>query len=184
MPPFPVVSPPGRDDPAPERFIPGLYSVTLVAFFGSVGLLWRIDGSPFGKALRAIRDNETRAEFVGIPVRRYRWRAFIISAAFTGLAGGLYGQLDRQVTPEQLHWVWSAKLVLATVLGGMRQFPGPVVAAFAFVTLQDFALRFLRSKHSQGYGDHTQIQYGHHYPSPEEKARPPTNRLDCIVTNV
>jgi len=108
MPPFPVVSPPGRDDPAPERFIPGLYSVTLVAFFGSVGLLWRIDGSPFGKALRAIRDNETRAEFVGIPVRRYRWRAFIISAAFTGLAGGLYGQLDRQVTPEQLHWVWSA----------------------------------------------------------------------------
>jgi branched-chain amino acid transport system permease protein len=130
-------------DPAPERFITGLYYVILVAFFGSVGLLWRIDGSPFGKALRAIRDNETRAEFVGIPVRRYRWRAFVMSAVFTGLAGGLYGQLDRQVTPEQLHWLWSAKLVLATVLGGMRQFPGPVVGAFAFVALQDFALRFV-----------------------------------------
>ena len=103
----------------------------------------RIDRSPFGKALRAIRDNETRAEFIGIPVRRYRWYAFIISAIFTGLAGGLYGQMDRQVTPEQLYWLWSAKLVLATVLGGMRQFWGPVLGGFAFVPLQDLALRFV-----------------------------------------
>ena len=53
-------------------------------------------------ALRAIRDNDVRAAFVGIPVRLYRWRAFVISGAVVGLAGGLYGQLDRQVTPEQL----------------------------------------------------------------------------------
>jgi branched-chain amino acid transport system permease protein len=130
-------------DPAPERFIPALYYVILVAFFGSVGLLWRIDRSPFGKAVRAIRDNDTRAEFIGIPVRRYRWFAFVISATFTGLAGGLYGQLDRQVTPEQLHWLFSAKLVLATVLGGTRHFLGPVVGAFAFVALQDIGLRFV-----------------------------------------
>ncbi len=130
-------------DPAPERFIPALYYVILAAFFGSVGVLRRIDRSPFAVALRAIRENETRAECVGIPVRRYRWYAFVISATFTGLAGGLYGQLDRQVTPEQLDWLWSAKLVLATVLGGMRQFWGPVVGGFAFVALQDLALRFL-----------------------------------------
>lgn len=130
-------------DPAPERFIPALYYVILAAFFLSVATLWRIDRSPFGKALRAIRDSETRAECIGIPVRRYRWYAFVISAVFTGLAGGLYGQLDRQVTPEQLHWLWSAKLVLATVLGGMRQFWGPVVGGFAFVALQDLALRFI-----------------------------------------
>jgi branched-chain amino acid transport system permease protein len=129
-------------DFAPDRFIQSLYYVILVAFLGSVGLLWRIDRSPFGKALRAIRDNETRAELVGIRVRRYRWYAFIISGTFTGLAGGLYGQLDRQVTPEQLHWLWSAKLVLATVLGGTTQFWGPLVGAVAFVGLQDIALRF------------------------------------------
>jgi branched-chain amino acid transport system permease protein len=61
---------------------------------------------------------------------------------FAGLAGGLYGQLDRQVTPEQLYWIWSAKLVLATVLGGMRQFLGPVVGAAGLVVLQDIALRW------------------------------------------
>ena len=114
---------------APHLFIPALYYVILVAFFGSACLLWQIGHSPFGTALRAIRDNDTRAEFIGIRVRQYRWYAFIISGIFTGLAGGLYGQLDRQVTPEQLHWVFSAKLVLATVLGGTRHFLGPVVGA-------------------------------------------------------
>ena len=132
-------------EPAPERFIPAFYYVILVAFFGSLSLLWRISRSPFGMALRAIRDNEVRAAFVGIPVRHFRWRAFVISGVFTGLAGGLYGQLDRQVTPEQLHWVFSAKLVVATVLGGTRQFLGPVVGAFAFVALQHVALRFTLS---------------------------------------
>jgi branched-chain amino acid transport system permease protein len=130
------------NDPPPERFIPALYYVILVAFFGSVGLLWRISRSPFGKALRAIRDNDTRAACIGIPVRRYRWYAFVISAIFTGLAGGLYGELDRQVTPEQLHWLFSARLVLAIVLGGTLHFLGPVMGAFAYVTLQDIALRF------------------------------------------
>lgn len=126
-------------------FLPAFYYVILVAFFGSLSLLWRISRSPFGMALRAIRDNEVRAAFVGIPVRLFRWRAFVISGVFTGLAGGLSGQLDRQVTPEQLHWVFSAKLVVATVLGGTRQFLGPVVGAFAFVALQHVALRFTLS---------------------------------------
>lgn len=126
----------------PERFIPTFYYVILVAFLGSLGILWRISRSPFGMALRAIRDNEERAAFVGIPVRRYRWYAFIVSAAFAGLAGGLFGQLDRQVTPEYLHWLFSAKLVLAIVLGGMRHFLGPVVGALAFVGLQEIAARF------------------------------------------
>ncbi len=128
-------------DLAPDRFIPALYYVILVAFFGSLFLLWRIGRSPFGMALRAIRDNETRAAFVGIRVRRYRWYAFMLSGVFTGLAGGLFGQLDRQVTPEQLHWVFSAKLVLATVLGGTGRFLGPVAGAFAFVALQELSLR-------------------------------------------
>lgn len=129
-------------EPPPEQFIPAFYYVILIAFVGSLGLLWRVSQSPFGKALRGIRDNEERAAFVGIPVRGYRWRAFVISGIFTGLAGALYGQLDRQVTPEQLHWVFSAKLVLATILGGTRQFLGPVVGAFAFVALQHITLRF------------------------------------------
>ncbi|MBI4274519.1 MAG: branched-chain amino acid ABC transporter permease [Rhizobiales bacterium] len=124
---------------APLDFIPVFYYVIVAAFIVSTLVLWRISQSPFAQALRAIRDNETRAAFIGIPVRQYRWYAFVISGLFMGLAGGLYGQLARQITPEQLYWFFSAQLILATVLGGTRQFLGPVLGAFAFVGLDEIA---------------------------------------------
>jgi branched-chain amino acid transport system permease protein len=131
--------------PAPERFIPAFYYVILLAFFAAVGALWRVSRSPFGMALRAIRDNDVRAAFVGIPVRVYRWRAFVLSGAITGLAGALYGQLDRQVTPEQLGWLFSAKLVVATIIGGTRWFLGPVIGGALFVAFEHVATRFALS---------------------------------------
>ncbi|RMF84488.1 MAG: branched-chain amino acid ABC transporter permease, partial [Nitrospinota bacterium] len=114
----------------------------VLAFAIATLLMRRIVYSPFGKALQAIRDNETRAVCIGIPVQRYRWYAFIISGAFAGLAGGLFGQLSRQITPEQLHWLLSAELVMATVLGGTRFFWGPIVGAMAFVALRDLTVGF------------------------------------------
>jgi branched-chain amino acid transport system permease protein len=131
--------------PAPERFIATFYYVILVAFFVALGVLWRVTRSPFGMALRAIRDNDVRAAFVGVPVRAYRWRAFVLSGTVTGLAGALYGQLDRQVTPEQLGWLFSAKLVVATIIGGTRWFLGPVAGGALFVALQHVAHRFALS---------------------------------------
>lgn len=128
----------------PEEFIPRFYNVIVLAFLVTTVLLWRIGRSPFGMALRAIRDNDRRAAAIGIPVRRYRWYAFILSGAFVGLAGALYGQLGRQITPEQLNWLFSARLVLATVLGGMQAFPGPILGAFVFLGLEDVALLWTR----------------------------------------
>ncbi len=127
---------------AAAHFIPVFYYVIVLFFCGCAFLLWRISRSPFGKALRAIRDNETRATSIGIPVRRYRWYAFILSGTFVGVAGALYGQLDRQITPEQLDWLFSAELVLATVLGGTRDFLGPVLGAFLFIGLDEIAGRW------------------------------------------
>ena len=123
----------------PGEFIPAFYYVVLVVVVAAGLVLRRIDRSPFGNALKAIRDNETRATFVGLPVRRYRWTAFVISGAFVGLAGGLYGPLTRQITPEHLHWLFSAQLVLAIVLGGSRDFLGPVLGAFAYVALDEIS---------------------------------------------
>jgi branched-chain amino acid transport system permease protein len=131
---------------APAAFIPAFYNVIALAFIACALVLWRIDLSPFGQALRATRDNETRALFIGIPVRRYRWYAFILSGLVMGLAGGLYGQLARQITPEQLHWLFSAQLVLATVLGGARRFLGPVVGAFVFVAIDEIASRWVAGR--------------------------------------
>ena len=126
----------------PNAFIAAFYNLVVAAFIISALVLWRIGASPFGQALRAIRDNDTRAAFIGIPVWQYRWHAFIISGFFMGLAGSLYGQLARQITPEQLHWLFSAQLVLATVLGGTRHFLGPVLGAFVFVGVDEIASRW------------------------------------------
>jgi len=123
----------------PPDFIPSLYNVIAVAFVVAAALLWRIDRSPFGLALMAIRDNATRAAAVGIRVRRYRWYAFILSGAFVALAGSLYGQLNRQITPEQLDWLFSAKLILAVVLGGSRRYLGPILGAILFIGLDEAA---------------------------------------------
>lgn len=132
----------GGGEIPPGQFERTFYYVVLAAFLLSALTLSRVVRSPFGMALRAIRDNETRAVFVGIPVRRYRWGAFVISGLFAGLAGGLAGQVDRQVTPHQLDWSLSAELVVAIIVGGSRCFWGPVVGAFALVALKEIALRF------------------------------------------
>jgi len=118
------------------------YYYVLVLFFGCVALMWVIVNSPFGKALQAIRDNETRAEFVGIQVWHYRWVAFLVSGVFTGLAGALWVPLNGLTTPEVLYWPFSGELVFMTVLGGFRSFAGPIVGAIVFNYLKTYAVGF------------------------------------------
>jgi branched-chain amino acid transport system permease protein len=102
--------------------------------------MWVIVHSPFGKALQAIRDNETRAGFIGIPVRRYRWIAFVISGLFAGLAGILWVPLNGLTTPDILYWPFSGEIVFMTVLGGFRNFTGPIVGAVVFNYLKAYAV--------------------------------------------
>jgi branched-chain amino acid transport system permease protein len=103
-------------------------------------IMWIIVHSPFGKALQAIRDNETRARFVGISVRRYRWITFMISGLFTGLAGILWVPLNGLTTPDILYWPFSGEIVFMTVLGGFRHFSGPIVGAVVFNYLKTYAV--------------------------------------------
>ena len=118
------------------------YYYVLVIFLAAVGVMWLIVHSPFGKALQAIRDNETRAEFVGVQVWHYRWVAFLISGAFTGLAGALWVPLNGLTTPDILHWSFSGEIVFFTVLGGFKTFAGPVVGAVIFNYLKTFAVGY------------------------------------------
>lgn len=116
------------------------YYYTLVAFFVAVAVMWLIVHSPFGKALQAIRDNETRAAFVGVQVRRYRWIAFVVSGAFTGLAGALWVPANGLITPDFLYWTFSGKIVFFAVLGGFRTFAGPIIGAVVFNYLEYLAV--------------------------------------------
>ena len=120
----------------------GYYWYVLAIFFACVALMWVIVSSPFGKALQAIRDNEVRAEFVGIQIWRYRWIAFMVSGIFTGIAGALWVPLNGLTTPEVLYWPFSGELVFMTVLGGFRSFAGPIIGAVVFNYLKTFAVGF------------------------------------------
>jgi len=116
------------------------YFYVLALFVAAVAVMWLIVHSPFGKALQAIRDNETRAEFVGVQVRRYRLVAFVVSGIYTGLAGALWVPLNGLTTPDILHWTFSGKIVFFTVLGGFQTFAGPIIGAIAFNYLEVYAV--------------------------------------------
>ena len=90
----------------------------------------RILNSPYGVVLRAIRENEQRAEFVGLNVWRYKLMAFIISGAFAGVAGSLY-VIQRSFVPIEntLNWTVSGEIVIMTVLGGVGSLFGPLLGA-------------------------------------------------------
>jgi branched-chain amino acid transport system permease protein len=118
------------------------YYYVLVLFLVAAMVMWVVVHSPFGKALQAIRDNETRAEFVGVQVRKYRWIAFVISGAFTGLAGALWVPLNGLTTPDILYWPFSGRIVFFTVLGGFHTFIGPIVGAIAYNYLETYAVGF------------------------------------------
>ncbi|OLB98352.1 MAG: hypothetical protein AUH30_07930 [Candidatus Rokubacteria bacterium 13_1_40CM_68_15] len=118
------------------------YYYVLILFLVATAGMWVIVNSPFGKALQAIRDNETRAEFVGVQVWKYRWIAFVISGAFTGLAGALWVPLNGLTTPDILYWPFSGRIVFFTVLGGFRTFIGPIVGAIAYNYLETYAVGF------------------------------------------
>ena len=104
--------------------------------------MWVIVHSPFGKALQAIRDNETRARFVGIQIRKYRLVAFLVSGVFTAIAGALWVPLNGLTTPDILYWQFSGEIVFMTVLGGFRTFTGPIVGAVVFNYLKTYAVGF------------------------------------------
>jgi len=123
-----------------QRFVYSYYYYVLALFVLATVAMWVIVHSPFGKALQAIRDNETRAQFVGVRVRRYRWIAFMISGAFTGLAGVLWVPLNGLTTPDILYWPFSGEIVFMTVLGGFRTFSGPIVGAMVFNYLKTYAV--------------------------------------------
>ena len=118
------------------------YYYVLVVFTLCVAVMWLVVHSPFGKALQAIRDNEIRAQFVGIRIRAYRFVAFLLSGIFTGIAGALWVPLNGLTTPDILYWPFSGEIVFMAVLGGFRNFTGPIVGAMAFNYLKTYAVGF------------------------------------------
>jgi branched-chain amino acid transport system permease protein len=123
-----------------QQFITSYYYYVLGIFVVCVTLMWMIVHSPFGKVLQGIRDNETRARFLGLRVRRFRWISFLVSGSFTGLAGILWVPLNGLTTPDVLYWTFSGEIVFTALLGGFRNFTGPIVGGMVFTYLRTYAV--------------------------------------------
>jgi branched-chain amino acid transport system permease protein len=115
-----------------------LYYFILFCFAVCVGLMAFLLRSPFGRTLLAIRENERRARFLGIPVEQHIWLSFVLSCAFVSVSGALYAILNNFADPRALRWDQSGDFVIMAVLGGMRSFWGPLIGAGIFVVLQDY----------------------------------------------
>jgi branched-chain amino acid transport system ATP-binding protein len=113
------------------------YYVCLVLLAVCVLLIRRILEAPFGRVLQAIRDNEVRAASVGYNPRRYKHVAVIISGTFLGFAGAFFAYLNYFAYPEVFHSAFSGSIVAMTIVGGMRNFFGPIIGAAVYVFFQD-----------------------------------------------
>jgi branched-chain amino acid transport system permease protein len=114
------------------------YYFVLGIFAVCVGIMALLLDSPFGRTLLAIRENERRARFLGIPIDLHIWLSFVISCAFVSIAGSLYALLNNFTDPRALRFDLSGNFVIMAVLGGMRSFWGPLIGAAIFVALQDY----------------------------------------------
>ncbi|MDR3521885.1 MAG: branched-chain amino acid ABC transporter permease [Acidocella sp.] len=114
------------------------YYLVLICFAGGAWLLWTILNSPLGHLFVAIRENQKRLTFLGIRVDLYIAISFAISGFVVALAGSLDALLDNFTSPDNLRYTLSGNLLIICVLGGMRNFWGPLVGAFIFVLVQDY----------------------------------------------
>jgi branched-chain amino acid transport system permease protein len=113
------------------------YFVLVVVGLASL-LLVAIVKSPFGSALKGIRESEARMQALGYDVWRYQFVAIVLAATFAGVAGALYAYLNRFVGPEYLFVIQSAEALIMVILGGPGTLLGPAIGAALIVFLEDF----------------------------------------------
>jgi branched-chain amino acid transport system permease protein len=109
----------------------------LLVFLGVVAVMAALRGSPWGRALSAIRQNQVRADQLGFDVFRLKISAFAVSGAVSGLAGALLASLMRFVNPELLNWTVSGDVLIATMIGGLGTLFGPAFGALAMACIRE-----------------------------------------------
>ena len=123
---------PGLNTLDPIQFFAIAFAVLAAVLFGA----GRLAKAPFGLALSAARQNPERVETVGIAPFRLRLVAFIVSGAVTGLAGALFADLNRFVSPTMFSWQTSGEIMVFVILGGVGRLFGPVAGAALFILLE------------------------------------------------
>lgn len=123
---------PGLNTLDPAHFLTLCYTILFIVLF----LSSRLSRSAFGLALSGARQNAERVQALGIAPYRLRLVAFVISGAVTGLAGALYADLNRFVSPTMFSWHTSGEIMVFVILGGVARLFGPVVGAALFIGME------------------------------------------------
>ena len=118
-----------------------LFILTVIIFTVCVLVIRQIVQSPFGFALRMIRDNAERARFLGLPVQRYKLIAFVLSGFFGAMAGILMSLYVSGAYPNFAFWSTSGDAIFMVMLGGLTVFLGPLFGAVVFLLLNDYITR-------------------------------------------
>ena len=115
-----------------------LYWFCFASFVVVTVLLWRVIHSPFGKVLRAVKQNEESTAFLGYNVKLYKWASFTLSCAITAYAGGLLAMLQGGAFVQTMSLQWSGIVVLMVIIGGgFVSFWGPVVGVVVYFVARD-----------------------------------------------
>ena len=117
------------------------YYLFAALLFLALGTWWFIDRSRFGAGLKAIREDEDKAEALGVPTTAYKVAILALSAVFTGVAGGLYGMWFGNLDPIFVFSIIvGANMVLMALLGGVRHLFGPVLGALIVAPAGEYFL--------------------------------------------
>ena len=139
------------------------YYVVLTLLALLLYALHRLVHARFGRVVVAIRENEARAEAIGLPVYRYKLACFVIAGAVGGLAGALLASHGKYVNPNVLHWVQSGTLMIMVILGGVGQLWGGVIGAAVLLGLEhviaDYPIPWL-AQVAPNYQQHANLGVG------------------------
>lgn len=123
---------PGLNTLDPIQFFFIVFTILLmVLVFAAI-----IARSPFGLALNAARQSPERVQAIGVRPYRLRLLVFVISGMVTGLAGALFADLNRFVSPVMFSWQTSGEIMVLVILGGVARICGPLAGALVFVALE------------------------------------------------
>jgi len=139
------------------------YYVVLALLAAMLYALHRLAHARFGRVITAIRENEVRAEAIGIPVYRYKLACFVIAGAAGGLAGALLASHGKYVNPNVLHWIQSGTLMIMIILGGVGNLWGGALGAAVLLGLEhliaDYPIPWL-AQVAPNYQQHANLGVG------------------------
>jgi branched-chain amino acid transport system permease protein len=115
-----------------------LYYVVLAVFLLGFAFFYRVINSPYGQALKAIRENEARTVSLGFRTNAFKLLCFVLAGGLAGLGGGTKVLVFGIASLTDVHFAMSGEVILMVLLGGLGTLLGPVVGAFAIIAMESY----------------------------------------------